>query len=141
MKKETGLLHATDELRELILEHPELPLLVFAGQESNNGEWGYMACGIARAEIGEFLDCEQTVNDERCFTDRDDFQEEMENNSDFDGTDEEFAEYIKGKMAEYEPYWKPCISSMWTTERSGAEWMNRGFTGQPWPPGVRTRKR
>lgn len=109
MKKENGLLHATDELRELILEHPELPLLVFAGQESNNGEWGYMACGIARAEIGEFLDCEQTVNDERCFTDRDDFQEEMENNSDFDGTDEEFAEYIKGKMAEYEPYWKPCI--------------------------------
>ena len=42
-------------------------------------------------------------------TDRDDFQEEMEQNSEFDGTDEEFTEYIKARMAEYEPYWKPCI--------------------------------
>ena len=40
MKLETGLLHATDELRELILQNPELPLLVFAGEDSNNGEWG-----------------------------------------------------------------------------------------------------
>ena len=30
-------------------------------------------------------------------------------NSEFDGTDEEFTEYIKARMAEYEPYWKPCI--------------------------------
>ena len=109
MKLETGLLHATDELRELILQNPELPLLVFAGEDSNNGEWGYMSCSSVKAVIGEYLDCEQTVNDERCFTDRDDFQEEMEDKCDFTGTDEEFAEYIKARMAEYEPYWKPCI--------------------------------
>ena len=109
VKLETGLLHATDELRELILQNPELPLLVFAGEDSNNGEWGYMSCSSVKAAIGEFLDCEQTVNDERCFTDRDDFQEEMEDKCDFTGTDEEFAEYIKARMAEYEPYWKPCI--------------------------------
>ena len=109
VKLETGLLHATDELRELILQNPELPLLVFAGEDSNNGEWGYMSCSSVKAVIGEYLDCEQTVNDERCFTDRDDFQEEMEDKCDFTRTDEEFAEYIKARMAEYEPYWKPCI--------------------------------
>ena len=78
----------------MILQNPELPLLVFAGEDSNNGEWGYMSCSSVKAAIGEFLDCEQTVNDERCFTDRDDFQEEMEDKCDFTGTDEEFAEYI-----------------------------------------------
>ena len=78
MKMETGLLHATDGLRELILQHPELPLLVFAGEDCNNGEWGYMSCSSVKAVIGEYLDCEQTVDDRRCFTDRDDFQEEME---------------------------------------------------------------
>lgn len=109
MKMETGLLHATDGLRELILQHPELPLLVFAGEDCNSGEWGYMSCSSVKAVIGEYLDCEQTVDDRRCFTDRDDFQEEMEKNSEFDGTDEEFTEYIKARMAEYEPYWKPCI--------------------------------
>lgn len=108
-KKGTGILNSTNELRKLILEHPELPLLVFAGENSNNGEWGYMACSYTKAEIGEFLDCEQTVDDLRCFTDRADFQEEMEQNSNFTGTDEEFTEYIKARMAEYEPYWKPCI--------------------------------
>ena len=42
-KKSTGLLHATDELRQLILENPELPLLVFAGEDCNSGDYSYMS--------------------------------------------------------------------------------------------------
>lgn len=108
-KKETGLLHSCEYLRKILLEHPELPLLVFAGEESNGGDFPFMSCGNIRAEIGEVLDCNQEVYEDRLFTDREDFQEAIECNSDFEGTDEEFYEYIKAKMAEYEPYWKPCI--------------------------------
>lgn len=108
-KIETGLLHSCEHLRKILLEHPELPLLVCAGENCNSGDWYYMSCGRVTAQIGTFLDCQQTVYEERCFTDREEFQEMMEDNSDFHGTDEEYREYIKARMAEYEPYWKPCI--------------------------------
>lgn len=52
----------------------------------------------------------QTVNDEYCYTDRDEFQEDLENlYSDFDGSDKEFEQFIENIMVEYEPYWKKCI--------------------------------
>lgn len=35
----TGLLHSADELRQLIRENPALPLLVFAGEEANSGDY------------------------------------------------------------------------------------------------------
>ena len=109
-KKPTGLLNSTDELRTLLIEHPDLPLLVFAGEDCNSGDYSYMSCSHVSASIGEYLDCMQTVNDERCYTDRDDFQEDMEDcYSDFDGSDKEFEIFIENKLLEYEPYWKPCI--------------------------------
>lgn len=108
-KRRTGLLHATDELRKLILENPELPMLVFAGEECNGGDYSYMSCTRVDAYIGEFLDCQQTVNEVWCFTDRDELEEQIEIRSNFTGTDEEFTAYIKSRMEEYEPYWKPCI--------------------------------
>ena len=108
-KESTWLLHATDELRKLILENPELPLLVFAGEDCNSGDYSYMSCGRVTASIGEFLDCQQTVNDEHCYTDRDDLESDIECRSDFTGTDEEFTDYIKARMELYAPYWKPCI--------------------------------
>lgn len=108
--RSTKLLHTTDELRKLIIENPDLPLLVFAGEDANSGDYSYMSCGYVSASKGEFLDCVQEINDERCYTDRDDFQEDLEyNNSDFDGSDAEFEKFIENKLMEYEPYWKPCI--------------------------------
>lgn len=109
--RETGLLNAADGLRQLILENPGLPLLVFAGEESNGGDYYWMACTSIKARLGEFLDCEQNVNEEYCYTDKDDFAEALEDQlfSDFKGSKEEFEEFLKAKLAEYEPYWKPCI--------------------------------
>ena len=106
----SGLLSSTDELRKLILENPGVPLLVFAAEDCNRGEWGWEACPVCRASIGEILDCQQTINDERVYTDRDDFQEDMEEHyDDFDGSDAEFEQFIENKMMEYEPYWRKCI--------------------------------
>lgn len=109
--KPTGLLHATDELRQLVIDHPDLPLLVFAGEDANDGgDFSYMSCSRVTAQVGEYLDCSQTVNDCRCYTDRDDFREDVEyQHSDFDGSEQEFEQFIENILMEYEPFWKPCI--------------------------------
>lgn len=110
-RKGTGLLTATDELRQLIIDNPDLPILVFAGQDCNNGDYGYMACGNVSASLGEFLDCQQDVDDERCFTDREEFGEMLGDQlyDEFDGSDREWEEYLESRIVEYDPYWKPCI--------------------------------
>lgn len=110
-RKPTGILNSAEELRKLILDNPGLPLLVFAGEDANaGGDYSYMSCSRVSAHVGEFLDCCQTVNDCRCYCERDDFQEDLESaHSDFDGSDREFEEFIENEMMKYEPYWKPCI--------------------------------
>lgn len=110
-RRDTELFTDTKELRQLILDNPGLPLLVFAGEDSNNGEYGYMACSSVRARLGEFLDCQQEVDDTFCFNDRDDFSERLEDQlyDNFKGSEEEFKALLKEKLAEYDPYWKPCI--------------------------------
>ena len=51
--KPTGLLHATDELRQLIIDNPGLPLLVFAGEDANDGgDFFYMSCSRGTAQVG-----------------------------------------------------------------------------------------
>ena len=100
-----GLLHSTEELRNLIIENPDLPLLVFAGQDCNCGDWMYMSCGYCHAALGEFLDCHQNVNSEKCYCDRDDFQEDLEYMYE-DAYDDE---WIAAELKSYDPYWKKCI--------------------------------
>lgn len=106
-----GLLHSCDELRQLLLEHPDLPLLVFASEDCNTGDYSYMSCSHAHAEIGEVLNCHQTVNDEMLYCDREEFEEDLRDGEwdDFDGDDNEFDTFIEKKLEEYEPYWTPCI--------------------------------
>ena len=109
-KHSTMLLHSGDELRKVLLEHPDLPLLVFAGDEANCGDYGYMSCTSISVEVGEFLDCQQRINDERCFTDREEFADEARDNyCDFDGSEQEFEQFIEKLILSYDPYWKPCI--------------------------------
>lgn len=55
-RRPTGLLHTADELRQLIRNNPTLPLLVFAGEEANSGDYSYMSCSYIKAYKGEFLD-------------------------------------------------------------------------------------
>lgn len=104
----TGLLNSTKELRQLIMEQPELPLAVVMG------EYGQPL----KANSGELLDCRQIVNDELVYTDREQFQADVEAKyrNDFDGTEREFKDFINERLDEYEPYWKPCIILTWTSK-------------------------
>lgn len=109
-KMPTGLTHSSDTLRQLILEHPELPLVVIANDNANIGDYSTMFCSEVYAEVGEFLDCKQDINDEKAYTDREAFEEDVADSlCDFDGSDQEMEQAIENKIMEYEPYWKPCI--------------------------------
>ncbi len=43
----------TDELKKLILENPELPIVVLAGEEANAGYFGWMYCSCISFGISE----------------------------------------------------------------------------------------
>lgn len=105
----------TEELRKLICEHPDYPIIVMVNCDvvcDDMYAWWYAP--DLRFEIGEILDCDQEVNDERVYTDRDDFREDIQyalecDESHDNDTDEEFDEAVKKIMDEYEPYWKDVI--------------------------------
>ena len=110
-KQPTGLMHSGEQLRKLLLEYPELPLVVFAKDSANSGDYYAMSCTDISAEVGEFLDCQQEYNDCYCFTDRDEFRDEIAETVYLDQeiTDEQLERETERIFAEYEPYWKPCI--------------------------------
>lgn len=113
-KRPTGLMFNTEELRRMVEENPGMPLVVLAGQNANPGdEFTSMYCSSVRVVKGEFLDCMQEVNDEISYFDRDKFEEDMEEKlADAvpeDMPEEDFQELLKQEIAEYAPYWKPCI--------------------------------
>lgn len=58
----------TTVLRNLILENPELPVLIFCGEESYSGEYGYNQADATKGEIETltlYRDCWKTEEDYR----------------------------------------------------------------------------
>lgn len=116
MRKTSGVVADTTELRKLIAEHPDYPICVLASEDANSGDYSWMYCSDIRFELGEILDCDQPVNDEIIFNDRDDFEERLEEwlwdylcSDDVTYTEEQFQKYLAKEKAKYEPYWKDCI--------------------------------
>lgn len=107
-------MHSADELKQLIAENPDLPIVVFAGDNANTGDYGFMSCSHVRAQEGEFLDCQQKIDACKCYTDRDDFEDDVE---DFLAGEEqyrhlpidEFNYLVERTVNEYDDFWKPCI--------------------------------
>jgi len=112
------LLTDSKELREAILEHPDYPILAFASEDANNGDWSTMSCQLS-VKVGEFLNCQQDVKDDYIFTDRDEFEEQVGDNLyDLDrdafhyDNEQELEECIAEIVAQYDEYWTPCIIVM-----------------------------
>lgn len=105
------LLHDATELRKLIIENPDMPLMIFVGQDTYNDEYMYTACTSVKAKIGEILDCDQQVNEEKIYCDRTDFEDDLRIHleDEFNGDDKEFDEFVGKKLSEYEPFWKKAI--------------------------------
>ncbi|MBQ6520791.1 MAG: hypothetical protein IJI14_18960 [Anaerolineaceae bacterium] len=104
-------LNYTATLRNLILDNPDLPLMIFAGQDAcDSWNCSLQLCNRVNAYIGEILNCDVLPGD-TCYTDRDEFRDDLEDYfySDFAGTEAEFNKFIDKKLKEYKDYWIPCI--------------------------------
>lgn len=105
----------TDELKKLIAEHPDYPIVVMVANEVVADDfYGWWYAPSLSFSIGEILDCEQEVNDEKVYTDRDDLEEDLADilgdSGDYDETtDEEFDKIVQEELKKYEPYWKKVI--------------------------------
>ena len=105
----------TDELKKLIAEHPDYPIVVMVANEVvADDSYGWWYAPSLSFSIGEILDCEQDVNDEKVYVDRDDFEEDLADilgdSGDYDETtDEEFDKIVQEELKKYEPYWKKVI--------------------------------
>lgn len=107
-------LNECQELKRLIAENPDLPLMFFAGDTGNDGTFDYMSCNTIRAHKGRVLDCENEVNDEIVFDDEGYFEEELyEMLCGIDEyrnlSEEEFDEVFKKEKSKYDDKWKDCI--------------------------------
>ena len=107
------LTQKSDELKKLILENPDLPIVVLAGEEANKGYYGWMYCSHVSFYIDEILDCDFYDYNDTVFTDRERLREKIEDDlwEDYHKrSDEEYDAAIEREVAKYEPYWKKVIA-------------------------------
>lgn len=108
-----SLTQKSDELKRLILENPDLPIVVLAGEEANNGWFYWMYCSNISFRIEEMLDCDYYDYDDAVITDRDRLKEKIEDDlwdEYHEKSDEEYDAAIEREVEKYEPYWKRVIA-------------------------------
>lgn len=115
MIRPLNLSKSSDELKQLIAENPDLPIVVLVGQDAVSDDYGYTYCSDIHFSIDEILDCELPFGEGYVYNDRDDFEDalsdyladckEYENLS-----NEVFNILLTEKLNEYEPYWKKVIA-------------------------------
>ena len=124
MRKVSGIMADTTELRKLILEHPDYPIAVLCSGDVNTGDYSWMYASDITFAKGELLDYDQKINDEKTYIDRADFYQDLEEwlyeylcyeisengmYDDREPTEEQFQKKLALEKAKYEPHWKKCI--------------------------------
>lgn len=112
-----SLIHDASELRKLIAENPDLPIVVLADEESACSEWSWTFCSSVHCRIAKILDVQTPYDDEdgHVFTDEDDFEEAIIDKFSFDGQhdhlpEKEFFEVVKAEVEKYKDEWKTVIA-------------------------------
>lgn len=111
------LIHDATELRKLIAENPDLPIVVLASEEANSGEWGWQYCNDVSCAVQEILDVKTPYdrNDGIIFHDRGDFEEAIAytlcDRQFFKSlSNKEFDEAVHREAAMYDGCWKKVIA-------------------------------
>lgn len=102
------LLQDTAKLRKLIIENPDMPLMIFVGQDTYNDEYMYTACTSVKAKIGEVLDCDDQVTEGEIFCDRTEFEDKLRIYLE-DEYDVYSDSFVAKKLREYDQFWKQTI--------------------------------
>ena len=117
MRELTYLTKSTEELKKLIAENPDLPIVVLASEDANCGDYSWMYCSNIYFSIDEILCCDFYDHNEVVFDDREEFEEKIADLLWYDYKDKSEEEYeaaIKQELEKYEPYWKKVIA-IWAT--------------------------
>lgn len=105
-----SIIKDSTELRKLIVENPELPIVVMVSQEAASPDWYWTYCTDVRCEVGEVLDCECPWDEERIYDDREEFEEDLwEHLSDHADTVPELEEMVKRSKEDHEQHWHKAI--------------------------------
>lgn len=111
--KSYSLAKESAELRKLILENPDLPICVLAGEDASADYWGWTFCSSVSFEICEILDCDYYDNDGLVVCDRGRLAELIEDdlyNEYSEKTEEEYQAAIQRELEKFEPYWLKVIA-------------------------------
>lgn len=115
MMERESLAKQTDELKALIAEHPDYPIVVFAGEEANGGDYAWMLCSSVEFGVGKILDTDYFGYNDEIITDEDSLELIVEERLYDEGLEgEQLEKAIKDKIKELEPYWKDVIF-IWAT--------------------------
>lgn len=106
---------STDELKQLIAENPDLPIVFLVGQYAASENYGWTYCHDIHFSIEEILDCELPFGYGYIYNDPMEFEEAL---ADYlaelpeceDLFDMDFDNYLGEKLKEYKPYWKKVIA-------------------------------
>lgn len=111
----TGVIHDSEKLRQLIAENPDLPIVVLAGDNASSEDWAWTYCAEVSCSIDEILDVHTPYDcgGEKVFTDRDEFLEDIEEslydrNPEMSPADIEAAAKREADM--YEGCWRKVIA-------------------------------
>lgn len=113
---ELNIIRDSTELRKLIAENPDLPIVVMASYEALTDEYYWTYCSEVHCEVGEVLDCECPWKEGIVYLDRIEFEDDLvdylsNENEDMDHrlTDDEFEKLLENHKEKYEPYWHKAI--------------------------------
>lgn len=116
------LTKSTDKLKKLIAEHPDYPIVVLVDGDLPTADYNWTYAASISFSVGEILDCPCPYDEEYVCTDRDEFEERLEDwlwdemcdeDNAGDGvepSEEQFQERLNQEKAQYEPYWKKVIA-------------------------------
>lgn len=104
----------TDELRKLILENPDLPIVVLTHWEVCADDNGYWYGHSISFEINRLIKVVENSGDIVFFSDEEDFYDYVSYAIEYDYdyekmTDAEWQKTVEEKCKEYEPLWTKCI--------------------------------
>lgn len=108
------LLNECKDLKKLMFENPDLPLLFMAGNTGNDGDFMYMSCHSISASKCELLDDSPNFGDGSIYTSKEQLREDLEfyllgegENCELNGR--QFKKLVDEEMEKYEDKWRECI--------------------------------
>ncbi len=109
------LIHDCAELRTMMKEHPDLPIIVLAGEEASSGEYAWTYCTDVFFRYAKILDVKTPYDDEegRVFDDMTEFEEAVEEywyNAEPDYSGMTVEEKVKSEVEKYKPLWRDVIA-------------------------------